>query len=119
MAANEVDPEALRRWSPADDAKVLGLFGKPPSRGGVSAKDTSHKAIESVRLAYWPKKNYRSFAQLYRRKATKWIIEQAKKGARAGECSFVIAQPLCYSLLINFLASLMNFSGASYFGRRL
>ena len=83
MASHETEPQP--RWSHHDDAKLLALFSRAPSRGGVSAKDTSKQAIEAVRAAYWPKRVYKNFAPTFRKKASKYMIERAMAGARAGE----------------------------------
>ena len=77
--------EPQPRWSAHDDAKLLALFSRPPSRGGVSPTDTSKKAIEAVRAKYWPKRIYRNFAPTFCKKASKYMIESAVAGARAGE----------------------------------
>ena len=74
--------ETPKVWGKVDDAKLSALFRKPPSRGGVSSHDLSQKAIEKVCTTHWPNRPYKSFSQLFRKKARKWNINKTLQGAR-------------------------------------
>jgi hypothetical protein len=70
------------RWSAADDAKLSQLF----RIGKLNPKETDNQGIHKA-LKYWPAKKYEAFAVLYKRKCSKWNLEQNLAGARgvAGE----------------------------------
>jgi hypothetical protein len=70
----------MNRWSKADDNKLLQLL-----QTNTINSTLTHQAIETVRITHWPDKEYKSFAQLYRKKVRQWSAEQTLQAARRGE----------------------------------
>ncbi len=70
-------------WTKADDNKLLQLL-----QTNTINPTLTFQAIETVRTTHWPDKEYKSFAQLYRKKVRKWSAEQTLQSARRGESCF-------------------------------
>lgn len=68
------------RWSKLDDINLFDLF----QSGKVDATALSSFNIEQVRAEFFPDREYKNFAPLYRKKARKWNTEQAVVGGRRG-----------------------------------
>ncbi len=72
------------KWGAADDAKLAYLFRRGPKNGGVTTGDLSVTYVQSVHSKYFPARNYKNFAPLYRKKARAWNIEKSLEGSRPG-----------------------------------
>lgn len=69
-----------KRWDKQDDAKLSSLFETP--RNSVNPKDLSVAAVKAVHKKYFPKKDYRNFAPLYRAKARDFEFGRTLEGHR-------------------------------------
>ena len=70
-------------WNELDDALLAKLFKD-------GQLDATKRETADIRKAHshWPKKNYNSFAKLYRRKAQKWVLEKTLSGVRRGPSTY-------------------------------
>lgn len=74
-----------KKWRSEDDLKLAELFRKGQSKGGVRSKDFNRQYIKEVLLKHFPERGEEyltNFAPLFRRKAAKWVTDQAKRKAR-------------------------------------
>ena len=67
-------------WTQADNQKLLSLFRKPPSKGGIDTEDLSVKAVQAIHKKHWPGEEYKNFAPLFRRKARSWNVNKTLTG---------------------------------------
>ena len=74
--------KANKKWVQADDAKLAELFRKG-KKGGIDHTKLTNKDIHAVIEKYYRDRPYKSFAQLFRRKARKWAVEQSLQGKRS------------------------------------
>lgn len=70
----------MARWGKADDAKLSKLFNTP--RNGVNPKDLTIEAVKSVHKQFFPEKDYKNFAPLYRAKARAFEVGKSLEGHR-------------------------------------
>lgn len=85
MPPKEILVKKPASWNTSDDAKLLTLFTKGPHKGGVDANKTDAKYIRNQVLTFhFPerKDDFKNFAPLYRRKASKFQLHGALTGAR-------------------------------------
>lgn len=80
----------MSRWVRADDNKLLQLLQNNTINSALT-----HQAIETVRITHWPDKEYKTFAQLYRKKIRHWNAENTLQGARRGE-NLLMLLPCCF-----------------------
>ena len=69
-----------RRWGKEDDAKLSSLFAT--ARNSVNPKDLSVAAVKAVHNKFFPEKDYRNFAPLYRAKARAFQVGKTLEGHR-------------------------------------
>jgi hypothetical protein len=72
-----------KKWGKADDAKLANLFQKGIRAGGASSTDLNSKNIHHIIRAYFPNREYKNFAPLFRSKARAWNIDQTLTGQRS------------------------------------
>lgn len=68
------------RWNTSDDAKLIELFRTP--HNGVDPEKTDKDSVKAVQQKYWPNRDYKSFAPLYRTKARSFCIAASLDGHR-------------------------------------
>ena len=78
-----MNPQKEKRWSKQQDEKILSLFEKQVSRGGISSEDLSKKTIANIVSKFFPERTYSNFAPLFRRKAREYNLNKSLTGLRA------------------------------------
>ena len=74
-----------RRWGSAEEDFLRGLFERTVQEGGVDFRDRTNDNIKRVHQEHFSSCPYRSFAQLFRRKALAWETERNLAGRRREE----------------------------------
>jgi hypothetical protein len=85
MGKDDDDDEGTKtttKWNKAKDAELAELFRKGPTHGGISTRDLSKKYIHHVIKEFFPDRNYKTFAPLFRDKVRKYNLAQTLAGAR-------------------------------------
>jgi hypothetical protein len=73
------------KWNKGDDKKLAELFRRGKKDHGVDSKDLTKENIHKVIEKYYPDRNYKSFAPLFRTKARAYNLGQSLAGARRGK----------------------------------
>jgi hypothetical protein len=76
--------EKTPKWNKGDDKKLAELFRRGKKDHGVNSKDLSKESIHKVIEKFYPERNYKSFAPLFRTKARAYNLGQSLAGARRG-----------------------------------
>jgi hypothetical protein len=76
--------EKTRKWNKGDDKKLAELFRRGRKDQGVNSQDLSKEYIQKVIEKFYPERNYKSFAPLFRTKARAYNLGQSLAGARRG-----------------------------------
>ena len=70
------------KWTKKEDQQLSELFRKGFKNHGLNPRDLSAKAVHHAQEKFFPGRTYKSFSQLYRRKARAYNLGEALSGAR-------------------------------------
>jgi len=71
---------ATKKWGKEDDAKLFALFRQPTN--GLDPNQTDLKSCKAAHQRFFPEREYKNFAPLYRKKCSEFLLESELSGTR-------------------------------------
>ena len=95
---------ATKKWGKEDDAKLFALFRQPTN--GLDPNQTDLKSFKAAHQRFFPEREYKNFAPLYRKKCSEFLLESELSGTRKrSKCNGLS----CYSLLTVIIHALISY----------